>query len=198
MKTLLEEILKVLLPGETVAKGIQRLGGGGKRPRVHKVKHGRRDKADTEHKDISPSEKRTEGEAQMEHSDIQQEKQEEEKVAQPLDQLISLADQMVALGVYEVYQDTYEKLAYRLRGLTAPPSLDMFADEEESRDTEETLWEYKWENKDSAELYGPFTSSQMQGWVDQGYFADGVYCRRLGASGGPFYNSQRLDFELYM
>ncbi|XP_018430982.1 PREDICTED: CD2 antigen cytoplasmic tail-binding protein 2 [Nanorana parkeri] len=177
MKTLLEEILKLLLPGETVAKGIQRLGGGGggKRSRVQRQE--------------------------------EEKKEAEEKKAEPLDQLISFADQMVALGVYEVYQDTCEKLAYRLRGLTAPPSLDMFADEvdeeklekkEESPGMEEVLWEYRWENKDKAELYGPFTSPQMQEWVDQGYFPNGVYCRRVNSTGDQFYNSQRVDFDLYV
>ncbi|XP_040191934.1 CD2 antigen cytoplasmic tail-binding protein 2-like [Rana temporaria] len=154
----------------------------------------------------------------MDQSDIQQQEQEEaerkeaeerkaaeREEAEPLNQLISLADQMVALGVYEVYQDTYEKLAFRLRGMTAPPSLDMFADEvteeklekkEESLVIDEVLWEYRWENKDSAELYGPFTSTQMQELVDQGYFSDGVYCRRI--TGGQFYNSHWIDFDLYV
>lgn len=26
----------------------------------------------------------------------------------------------------------------------------------------DVMWEYKWENKGDAELYGPFTSTQMQ------------------------------------
>ncbi|KAM4628489.1 CD2 antigen cytoplasmic tail-binding protein 2 [Discoglossus pictus] len=125
----------------------------------------------------------------------------------PLEQLISLADQMVALGVYEVYQDTYEKLGFRLRSLAPPPALDMFAEEVEEAKLDakggsvlssETLWEYKWENKEEAQLYGPFTSKQMQDWVDEGYFLDGVYCRRVTSPGGPFYNSLRIDFDLYL
>lgn len=217
MKTLLEEILKLLLPGETVAKGIRRLGGDRKKPqRVRRGRGGRRGRSESRGikapSQVEGEEEGMEGEkdAPMDHSDLQEEAEREaekeaKKEAEPLDQLISLADQMVALGVYEVYQDTYEKLAFRLRGVTAPPSLDMFADEvneenlekkEESPDIDEVLWEYRWENKDSAELYGPFTSSQMQEWVDQGYFSDGVYCRRI--SGGQFYSSHRLDFDLYV
>ncbi|XP_040211759.1 CD2 antigen cytoplasmic tail-binding protein 2 [Rana temporaria] len=234
MKTLLEEILKFLLPGETVAKGIRRLGGDRKRPqKVRRGRGGRRGGSESRGiKAPSPAggeEEGMEGEekdAPMDQSDIQQQEQEdverkeaerkamaerkaaerkEAEEAEPLNQLISLADQMVALGVYEVYQDTYEKLAFRLRGMTAAPSLDMFADEvteeklekkEESPVIDEVLWEYRWENKDSAELYGPFTSTQMQEWVDQGYFSDGVYCRRI--TGGQFYNSHRIDFDLYV
>lgn len=89
--------------------------------------------------------------------------------------------------------------------------LDMFADKfddthgtsedkEEDNDkrvSDEVLWEYKWDNDDKSEVYGPFTSQQMQDWVDEGYFSSGVYCRRKDQEGSQFYNSKRLDFELY-
>lgn len=39
--------------------------------------------------------------------------------------------------------------------------------------------------------------SLLQDWVDEGYFSDGVYCRRKDQEGAQFYNSKRLDFELY-
>lgn len=87
----------------------------------------------------------------------------------------------------------------------------------------DVMWEYKWENTGDAELYGPFTSAQMQvsgfllsclsiptsvifpkfcplflqTWVTEGYFPDGVYCRKLDPPGGQFYNSKRIDFDLY-
>lgn len=37
----------------------------------------------------------------------------------------------------------------------------------------------------------------FQDWVNDGYFNDGVYCRRKDQEGAQFYNSKRLDFELY-
>ncbi|XP_004773950.1 CD2 antigen cytoplasmic tail-binding protein 2 [Mustela nigripes] len=188
-QALLEGLLELLLPRETVAGALRRLGarggggkGGGKgagRP-------------------SSP---------------------------QRLDRLSGLADQMVARGNLGVYQETRERLAMRLKGLgsqtqappepTPPPSLDMFADEVAEGELEtptptqkgeaelpgdglvDVMWEYKWENTGDAELYGPFTSSQMQTWVNGGYFADGVYCRKLDPPGGQFYNSKRIDFDLY-
>nr|KAG5696882.1 hypothetical protein BaRGS_035292 [Batillaria attramentaria] len=64
--------------------------------------------------------------------------------------------------------------------------------EEES----EVLWEYKWENTDSAPLQGPHSTSQMMTWQEEGYFKDGAFCRRVG-SGGQFYSSKRIDFDLY-
>ncbi|KAM8961368.1 CD2 antigen cytoplasmic tail-binding protein 2 isoform 2-T2 [Pelodytes ibericus] len=248
LKTLLEGILEMLLPGETVAKGIQRLGGAGGRKRqlggAHKRRRGdapgQEDAGSKESGQQGGADKRRRGDAQGQEDATGQEDvgskesgqqgevdkrrrgdapgQEDVgskesgqqggadmgQKAEPLDLLISLADQMVALGVYEVYQDTYEKLAYRLRALEPPRAVDMFADdiEEEKAETkravDEVLWEYKWENKEGAQLYGPFTSSQMQDWVDQDYFLDGVYCRRVSSSGGQFYNSLRIDFDLYV
>ncbi|KAM9305067.1 CD2 antigen cytoplasmic tail-binding protein 2 [Gastrophryne carolinensis] len=224
VKTLLEEIVKLLLPGETVARGIQRLGGSGGRKRSGARRgrpgRGRGRRAEEESRD-SPAEVRLRAgpEAAAQTDDVTEggdiadtgpsnvQPEEAEKEAEPLDQLISLADQMVALGNYEVYQDTYEKLQFRLRGMAAPPTLDMFADEVEekqleakegARKVDEVLWEYRWENKDGAELYGPFSSTQMQDWVDQGYFKDGVYCRRLSSTEGQFYSSLRIDFDLYV
>ena len=68
----------------------------------------------------------------------------------------------------------------------------MFADE--------VMWEYKWSEKDDdgdgAELHGPFTSSQMLAWAEDGFFKQGVMCRKV-KQGGQFYNSSRIDFELY-
>lgn len=116
-------------------------------------------------------------------------------------------------------------MAMRLKGLacqtqgprdpTPPPSLDMFAEEVAEGELQtptpaqreevespgdglaDVMWEYKWENTGDAELYGPFTSTQMQTWVNEGYFPDGVYCRKLDPPGGQFYNSKRIDFDLY-
>ncbi|KAM7147893.1 CD2 antigen cytoplasmic tail-binding protein 2 isoform 1-T1 [Molossus nigricans] len=187
-QALLEGLLELLLPRETVAGALRRLGarGGGKggskgpgRP-------------------SSP---------------------------QRLDRLCGLADQMVARGNLGVYQETRERLAMQLKGLGCrtqgppdpipQPSLDMFAEEVAEGELEtptpiqrgeaespgdglvDVMWEYKWENKGDAELYGPFTSTQMQTWVNEGYFPDGVYCRKLDPPGGQFYNSKRIDFDLY-
>ncbi len=57
-------------------------------------------------------------------------------------------------------------------------------------------WEYKSENKEGGEAYGPFTSNQMLERVNDDYFPDGVYCRKIGNT-GQFYSSKRIDFEIY-
>jgi len=46
-------------------------------------------------------------------------------------------------------------------------------------------------------LYTVLLYLLFQDWVDEGYFKDGVYCRRIDQGGAPFYNSKRIDFELY-
>jgi len=57
------------------------------------------------------------------------------------------------------------------------------------------MWEYKEENSDDAPIKGPFSTSQMISWADDGTFGAGVFCRKI--SGGQFYNSSRIDFDLY-
>lgn len=67
--------------------------------------------------------------------------------ADKLDKLTALADRLVGIGEFEIYQQTYEKLAYKLKGLTQGKAaktledkkdeeeeeLDMFADEIDDR-----------------------------------------------------------------
>ncbi|XP_042361222.1 CD2 antigen cytoplasmic tail-binding protein 2 [Plectropomus leopardus] len=190
---LTEAVIELLLPGETVAKALRRLGGLGGRKK---------------------------GKLREESEPTEEAKRDTEK----LDRLTALADRLVGSGMFEIYQQTYEKLAYRLKSMNSnrpavgmnpdgdeeEDELDMFADkfdekhtggsdknEEDNKVSDEVMWEYKWENNDDSEVFGPFTSQQMQDWVDEGYFSSGVYCKRTDQEGAQFYNSKRLDFELY-
>ncbi|XP_038561927.1 CD2 antigen cytoplasmic tail-binding protein 2 [Micropterus salmoides] len=192
---LTEAVVELLLPGETVATALRRLGGLGGRKK---------------------------GKMREESEPTEEAKRDTEK----LDRLTALADRLVGSGMFEIYQQTYEKLAYLMRSMSSKQpavrqkhsdeedddELDMFADTiddkhgggqkdkgeaDDTRVNDEVLWEYKWDNEDNSEVYGPFTSQQMQDWVDEGYFSSGVYCRRKDQEGSQFYNSKRLDFELY-
>ncbi|ESN98949.1 hypothetical protein HELRODRAFT_138341, partial [Helobdella robusta] len=58
-------------------------------------------------------------------------------------------------------------------------------------------WEFKWENKDEAECYGPYSSEQMLKWQDEGYFKDGVFVRKTTVDSKEFQSSKRIDFSLY-
>ncbi|XP_042248426.1 CD2 antigen cytoplasmic tail-binding protein 2 [Thunnus maccoyii] len=196
---LTEALVELLQPGETVTAALRRLGGLGGRKK---------------------------GKLREESEPTEEMKRDTEK----LDRLTALADRLVASGMFGIYQQTYEKLAYLLKSRSSKKpaggkkasggdgddeeqdELDMFGDEfdekhgdksqdneddDDQRVSEEVMWEYKWENEDKSEVYGPFTSQQMQDWVDEGYFSSGVYCRRLDQEGSQFYSSKRLDFELY-
>ncbi|XP_043942621.1 CD2 antigen cytoplasmic tail-binding protein 2 [Protopterus annectens] len=222
-KVLLEEMLQLLQPGETVAKAIRRLGQKGKQnqsSRTWKIK--RVKPQQDEQEEEKKEEEKEEKEAELVMTEAERlEHESKEK----LDRLTGLADQMVGRGVYTIYQETYEKLSFRLRKLQAPETapakatkevMDMFADnsDEELSETDsapaknnsqaqgsemeqEEMWEYRWENTNDAEVYGPFNSSQMLQWVEDGYFPEGVYCRRVGNPDAPYYNSRRIDFDLY-
>ncbi|XP_059203206.1 CD2 antigen cytoplasmic tail-binding protein 2 [Centropristis striata] len=191
---LTEAVVELLLPGETVAKALRRLGGLGGQKK---------------------------GKLRQETEPTEETKRDAEK----LDRLTALADRLVGSGMFEIYQQTYEKLAYLMKSMSSKrpavregasgdeeeDELDMFGDkfdekqtrktddkdEEGRRVSDEVMWEYKWENTDDSEVFGPFTSQQMQDWVDEGYFSTGVYCKRVDQEGAQFYNSNRLDFELY-
>ncbi|XP_068435557.1 CD2 antigen cytoplasmic tail-binding protein 2 [Clinocottus analis] len=189
---LTEAVIELLLPGETVATALRRLGGLGGRKK---------------------------GKLREESKPTEETKRDTEK----LDKLTALADRLVGSGMFEIYQQTYEKLAYLMKSMNSKrpaveknedddeeeDELDMFADkfdetqtgkaeeEEGEKVSDEVMWEYKWENNDDSEVFGPFTSQQMQGWVDEGYFSTAVYCKRIDQKGSQFYNSKRLDFELY-
>ena len=83
--------------------------------------------------------------------------------------------------------------------LESPEESSTKAEESGAAETEAedgVQWEYKTENTDDSEIKGPFSTSQMITWSDDGTFGSGVFCRKY-KSGGQFYNSARLDFDLY-
>lgn len=93
--------------------------------------------------------------------------------------------------------DDGDNVAERVPGVnTAVSEVSASADVEEGKDFE-VRWEYKTENTDECEVLGPYTSSQMLTWQDEGKFKGGVFCRRVGTL-GQFYSSARVDFDLYI
>lgn len=63
----------------------------------------------------------------------------------------------------------------------------------------EISWFYKVDNTETCEpVVGPLTSTKMLEMHEGGEFGDdGVYCRKVGSE-GEFYNSKRIDFDLYI
>lgn len=70
---------------------------------------------------------------------------------------------------------------------------------EDTKDDDVQMWEYKVTLEDE-KILGPFTSEQMQKFVDDGKFKEPVFVRKIeeGSNDKPFYTSARIDFELYI
>ncbi|KAK4307537.1 hypothetical protein Pmani_020684 [Petrolisthes manimaculis] len=113
--------------------------------------------------------------------------------------LTDLANKLIEAGNMDVYQETYEMINLKLQRSKAPapaPALDMFAEEEQQKDTSKSKekadqekadqekadqdvsdcvaqvsWELRWEDKQDAEIHGPFTNEKMLQWQEIGYFA---------------------------
>lgn len=118
----------------------------------------------------------------------------------------------------DIYQETYEKIQDIIskdRSQKEDPQLDMYADDFDEKEKKcingknqrtsqsqtdekstELKWEFKW-NQDNDEISGPHSTEQMHKWSTDGYFKSGVWVRKRGED-SQFYNSNRIDFELYM
>lgn len=102
---LTEAIIELLLPGETVSAALRRLGGLGGQKKKGRIREGEEEKKETSNRD-----------------------------ADKLDKLTALADRLVGIGEFEIYQQTYEKLAYQLKGMTRGKAAKTLGDEEEDKD----------------------------------------------------------------
>jgi len=84
---------------------------------------------------------------------------------------------------YNIYHETREEILISIQQENAnPPS----------------YWEYKL-NEESNDIYGPFITSEMLTWYNQGYFqGDGVVLIRRVGSQETFQLSDTVDFTIYL
>ncbi|XP_078484596.1 CD2 antigen cytoplasmic tail-binding protein 2 [Ciona intestinalis] len=216
---LIEGIVSLLEKGETVSKGLRRLGGKNNSNKTNKSRSWKREK-------VYDMEVEEQTEANEDKSD-ENEKLRNKKFLE----LTELVDQMTGAGHYDIYSDTFEKLQFRLNSLrvsdkaskevppvptdtTAEDELDIFADDidekegkkktengEKSKETTTKAdtsikWEYKW-SESTTELFGPFSSQNMEEWKSKGFFNDEVRVRRVDKPNAPFYSAKRVEFDLY-
>lgn len=207
---LYQQMLGFLKPGENVLKAIKRLGGTGSKKQLSaserlKQKKEAAKRNNTEDTEASTSAEKPEGPDNV------------VKLTEIADTILS------ATGNMDIYQETFESVTFKIKRENSKKITtavndddDMFGDgftakaddtpdtkEESSGATgsisdasDEVKWEFKWEDKEEAPVYGPHTSSEMNAWVTEGYFKDGVVVRKYKQD-GPFYSSKRIDFELY-
>ncbi|KFD52724.1 hypothetical protein M513_06380 [Trichuris suis] len=204
---LYESIWKLMLPKETVTTTIRRLGGS--KQSIESRRHRWKGKV-----------------AQAESQEEESERCAENvmKFTEMVDELLAHGELDVYSYTFEKL--AFEVNRIRSNNPTADVSsrqdddakLDMFADEideadlkasskegntatsstEQAEKDDEIAWHFKWENTGDAPVYGPFSSLQMKSWSDSGYFSKGIFVRRSNQSDGPFYSSERIDFDIYV
>lgn len=186
------EIIGLLQPGETLAKALKRLGGN----KNKKISSAQRWKL-----------KKT-GKLDNEGGDNNM---------KDFLRLTELANNIMETGNMDIYQETYEMINLKLERAKAPapaPAMDMFADDTGQKDSDnkngdaeddifqekslEVKWELRWEDKEDAEIHGPFTSEKMLQWQESGYFSKGGFVRKTTDPGQTWYSTRRIDFDLYV
>jgi CD2 antigen cytoplasmic tail-binding protein 2 len=197
---LFKKILDLMKPGESILKSIKRLGS----------KAGSASKAN-----LSASQRWIK-KKQVDTSD------EAKADAESLEKLTSLANKFIEMGFYDIYEETYEKIKLKLDEEKGDKEMkkdeeefDMFSENVEIEtslpkgSTSKTTniiedkivkWIYKLSNSDEdKKIFGPFNSEEMLKMSLDGKFNEtgGVWCRRVDDESSSFYNSKRIDFDLY-
>ncbi|KAG8191248.1 hypothetical protein JTE90_003261 [Oedothorax gibbosus] len=200
-----KRMIELMKPGETVQKAIRRLGG-------NKASWSASNRWKKK-KEASDSTSKQENEADPEKLQL---------LTSLADEIVHSGDMDVYQQTFEkMSYYVNSKAAVEKSGANGEdPSLDMFGDEFEEKvednkvsssdhvptpeavetaDPEsEVMWEFKWEAAEDAKIYGPYPTMQMQQWVEEKYFEDGVMVRQVGKQNKEFYSSKRMDFELYL
>lgn len=184
------EIVNILRPSESVVGALQRLGGGkkggAKGAKQVKKKSWQKSKATDMETDLT-------GAAETE---------DEVKRRQAIEKLTDLCDKMMAMGHFDIYEETYEQVVRKLRmadiieddweigtpvlkpGERLAALLD-FEDDPLLASTP-AQWEYKWANpqegQDADQVFGPFSGTDMKSWNEQGFFSNGILVRMVGDS----------------
>jgi CD2 antigen cytoplasmic tail-binding protein 2 len=147
-------LVELLQPGEKVRDALVRLGGSTKKIPAWKAK-------------------------KMQNKAVSEPTPEEIEKRQVIDRITALADQMMALGDFGIYDDTYESMLRHLRRSGTVPA-DWIPGEAAANSA--SRWEYRWAGSgETGEVYGPFSQQQMQDWQSQGFFANGIESRKVGS-----------------
>jgi len=208
--SLYKQLLTFVREGESVLKAVKRLGGGKQLSTAERLKLKKKQKLEAEAKETDADNTSSSVKTPEPMSEV-------EKVTEVANAILT------ASGNMEIYQETFESIKFKINReetktkaavVKEDDGSDMFGDEFEvkassnSEDdaggkepsigdaSDEVKWEFKWEDKEDAHIYGPHSSSEMSDWVSSGYFKEGVFVRKQ-TQGGAFYTSKRIDFDLY-
>ncbi|CAB4484931.1 hypothetical protein RhiirA5_481446 [Rhizophagus irregularis] len=205
-----KELLTIMKRGETLLDALQRLGGKlnnkGKNKRGQKQYKRKKGKTDEETEMVIDKE-------------LTSEEIIEQECKKQIERLTDLSDKMMALGHFNVYDDTWEQILRNLKreGIVPEDWVPSSIEEnvEDNRDntlnvsyneissnvptnlsTQQLYWEYKWTDSSGAnsnEIHGPFSGEDMKAWNDQGFFAQGILLRRANTE-DEFVSSNGIDF----
>ncbi|KAG0054042.1 hypothetical protein BGZ83_012031 [Gryganskiella cystojenkinii] len=191
------ELVNILKPRESVLEAIQRLGGGGQKKKLSAAS-----KAANKKKSSSSTTTATLASSSSSSSNIPAEDPEvQAQRKQAIEKLTDLCDKMMAMGHFDIYEETYEQAVRSLRRAdiieedwiigtpvlrpeerAAAAAAAMLLDEEEDTPAQ---WEYKWASppegsQNPDEVFGPFSGAEMKSWSDQGFFSQGILVRMAG------------------
>jgi len=129
-----------------------------------------------------------------------------EELKTKFDRVVELASLLVDNGEYEAHFSTKEQIQDLLddsttgnKGANGKPSgaataaLDLFAEEApaptqplaSTAQSHEDQWQYKWSEEEGVEVYGPYPTSAIEGWLASGFFSSSnlVLVRSVQANG---------------
>ncbi|KAF9100070.1 hypothetical protein BGX29_006812 [Mortierella sp. GBA35] len=184
------ELVNILRPSESVVEALQRLGGGAKKGGAKGAKANKK-KTWQKNKSTTATAMDTESTAEPAESE------DDIKRRRTIEKLTDLCDKMMAMGHFDVYEETYEQMVRNLRRADVIPDdwevgtpvlkpgehLEAMLDDDPLLSST-AQWEYKWaspqEGQDADQVFGPFSSADMKSWSEQGFFSNGILVRMAG------------------
>lgn len=133
-RELLGQLLGMMQPGESVVRSFKRIGGGGV---------GNYSTSTTRIK-YSKNKRKTPLLSEQELIKIKEQRQQ-------VEQMTGIVDQLLDLGVSDMYELTYTQLLVKLELMEGSKK-----------------YRYKW--TETGQVFGPYTSQQMTEWQKKGYF----------------------------
>ncbi|KAF9115182.1 hypothetical protein BGX27_008660 [Mortierella sp. AM989] len=192
------ELANILKPGETVIEALQRQGGG-KKSGSKGVKNKKK-----------AWQKNKKSEESGHEIEVNPESEEDTRRRKSIEKLTDLCDRMMAMGHFDIYEETYEQAIRALRRADIIPDnwvigtpVLKLGEQAESMLEDDPLfstdvnWEYKWDfppgAQGSDEIFGPFSGAEMKSWNDQGFFSQRILVRKVGDS--TFEPGSSVTFE---
>ncbi|ORX90479.1 hypothetical protein K493DRAFT_317941 [Basidiobolus meristosporus CBS 931.73] len=188
------EILNLMQPHETVLNALSRLNGG--RKKISRNQQLKNKKKGNETKTESAVSSAV-----------------EEKKKKAIERMTDLCDRMMAAGKFNIYEQTYEQIVRLLRieeripddwipgtqlitAFSELPDIDIDDGAAADADIANELWEYKWVGVDNNDgTYGPYPTSEMKSWQEQGFFDGGnIVVRRADQPDAQFVDLKSVNF----